>query len=133
MEKNQSHEAQLLMQARNELLRLHKTLVDSESALYDRDWARIRTAGQHLELLLHDPWFAWLRRISALVAEIDEAFDSEVGMTPAESQRFLERIRSLLKASETGTEFERRYYAALQRDPAVVLAHGRMVRLLKAA
>ena len=63
---------QRLTGLRDELLRLHKTLLDSESASYDRDIARIRSRGQLLELVLHDPWFAWLHELSQLVVLIDD-------------------------------------------------------------
>ena len=34
------------------------------------------------------------------------------------------------RPDEFGNEFGRRYWAALQRDPAVVIAHGRMMGVL---
>ena len=46
---------------RDGLLRLHKTLLDSERAAYERDVARITSTGQFLQLVLNDPWFQWLR------------------------------------------------------------------------
>jgi len=36
----------------------------------------------------------------------------------------------LLAPDEMGTGYPRRYFEALQRDPDVVLAHGRMRKLL---
>lgn len=38
----------------------------------------------------------------------------------------------MLKPSETGSELERRYYAAIQRDPDVVFAHRELMRSLVA-
>src|SRR5579863_4427089 len=63
---------QRLTELRNGLLHLHKILLDSETASYDRDMARIKTKGQLLELVLHDPWFAWLHELSELVVLIDK-------------------------------------------------------------
>jgi hypothetical protein len=40
-------------------------------------------------------------------------------------------VEQLLAASETGDGFARRYYEALQRQPAVVLAHADVRRVLK--
>jgi hypothetical protein len=40
-------------------------------------------------------------------------------------------VERLLTASETGEGFQRRYYEALQRQPAVVLAHADVRRVLK--
>ena len=62
-----------LAELRNGLLKLHKSLLDSESAVYDRDVKRITSRGQLLDLVLNDPWFAWLHELSELVVLIDEA------------------------------------------------------------
>ena len=122
---------QRLTDLRNELLRLHKTLLDSESALYDHDIARIRSRGQLLELVLHDPWFAWLHELSELVVLIDEALDSkEPAVTPADAERFLAQARALIAPVENGGEFRRHYLEALQRDPNVVMAHSQAMKML---
>ena len=122
---------QRLTDLRNELLQLHKTLLDSETASYDRDIARIRSRGQLLELVLHDPWFAWLHELSELVVLIDEAMDAkEPAVTPADAERFLAQARALVAPAENGGEFRRHYLEALQRDPNVVMAHAQAVKLL---
>ena len=123
---------QRLTDLRNELLQLHKTLLDSETASYDHDIARIRSRGQLLELVLHDPWFAWLHELSELVVLIDEAMDAkEPTVTPADADRFLAQARALVAPAEgSGGEFRRHYLEALQRDPNVVMAHAQAVKLL---
>lgn len=116
---------------RNELLGLHKTLLDSETAVYDRDIARIRSRGQLLELVLHDPWFAWLHELSELVVLIDEALDSkEPPVTGPDAERFLAKARELVAPTGAGGEFRRHYLEALQRDPNVVMAHSQAIKLL---
>ena len=42
-----------------------------------------------------------------------------------------EQVERLLTASETGEGFQRRYFDALQRQPAVVLAHADVRRTIK--
>ena len=108
---------------RDALLRLHKTLLDSESARYQRDVERIHSRQRLLELVLHDPWFAWLHDLSGLVVLLDEAPDAD---------RFIAQTRALLAPDENGSGFAKRYFDALQRDPAVVLAHGAVMTLLRA-
>jgi hypothetical protein len=49
--------------------------------------------------------------------------DADEPLTSSEAEAVLAQARSLLKPSETGSEFEQRYYAALQREPDAVLAH----------
>ena len=66
-----------LTELRNGLLRLHKILLESERALYEHDIERIPSAGRYLELVMNDPWFAWLRQLSGLVVLIDEANAAE--------------------------------------------------------
>ncbi|MBC8165539.1 MAG: hypothetical protein H7Y20_06680 [Bryobacteraceae bacterium] len=120
----------ILTDLRNGLLKLHKILLDSERAIYERDIERIKTPGQFLGLVMDDPWFAYLRQLSKLVVEIDERLDGEEVVLMAESSRYLDRARALISPSENGQGFERRYFEALQRDPDVVLAHAATTRLI---
>jgi hypothetical protein len=120
---------QRLTDLRNGLLRLHKVALFSERAWYEREVARIHSAGEFLELVLHDPWFAWLRELSELVVIIDETLAAEEPATAADADRLVNQARALLTPSENGTGFARRYFEALQRDPDVVLAHGRMMKV----
>ena len=125
-----NHASRRLTELRNGLLRLHKTLLDSERAVYDRDVARITSPGQLLGLVMHDPWFAWLHELSELVVIIDEALAAEEPPTAEEAARLVTQARALLIPAETGAGFAQRYFEALQRDPDVILAHGATVKLL---
>jgi hypothetical protein len=116
---------------RNTLLRLHKTLLDSESANYHRNVQRIDSRQRLLDLVMHDPWFAWLREMSGLVISIDEALDRDPPPTPSDAERFIAQTRALLSPEETGEGFGKRYFQALQRDPKVVIAHGAAMALLR--
>jgi hypothetical protein len=122
--------AEILTDLRNALLKLHKTLLDSERAIYERDIERIHSPGQMLGLLMDDPWFAWLRELSRFVVQIDERLDEEEPATTAEAALFLSRARALLTPAEDGRGFEKRYFEAIQRDPNVVLAHAATTRLI---
>jgi hypothetical protein len=123
---------QRLTDLRNGLLSLHKTLLDSERATYERDIARIGSSGELLKLVLYDPWFAWLHELSEFVVLIDETLDDKDGLDGINAERFVAQAWELLAPNETGTGFARRYFEALQRDPDVVLAHGRMRKVLTA-
>lgn len=114
---------------RDGLLRLHKCLLDSERAAYERDIERITTTGQYLNLVLSDPWFAWLRDLSQFIVLVDEALAEKEPMTPADATRLVARARELVSPDEDGTGFRRRYFEVMQRDPGVVLAHRDMVRV----
>ena len=121
-----------LTELRNGLLKLHKTLLDSERATYERDVARITSTGQYLDLVLNDPWFAWLRELSQFIVLVDETLDLEEPATPADADRLVTQARNLLVPSENGAAFGRSYFEALQRDPNVVLAHRDMLQVLSA-
>ena len=114
---------------RTGLLRLHKVLLDAERTDYESAHGRV-SAGELLQLALNHGQFAWLRALSELVVLIDEALDPKEPATAAEAKALLSQARALLKPSEDGGEFARRYRAALQREPSAVLAHREATLLL---
>jgi catechol 2,3-dioxygenase len=122
-----------LSELRVRLLALHKALLDDARAAYEMDRGRIGSAGMLLQLVIHDPWFAWLRQLSELVVRIDEMTGPDSVATDADARSLFEQVDRLLVPNESGETFARRYDEALQRQPAVVLAHGEVKRLLKAA
>ena len=115
---------------RTALLTLHKTLLDSERASYERDVQKIESTGQFFGLVMDDPWFAWLRELSRFVVQIDERLDAEEPVTAEDASQLLDRARRLLTPSEEGRGFEKHYYDAMQRDPGVVLAHAAATRVI---
>jgi hypothetical protein len=114
---------------RNGMLRLHKSLLDSERALYERDVQRITGPGHFLGLVMEDPWFAWLRELSQFIVMVDETLDLEEPATPADADRLIAQARSLLSPSEGGAGFAGKYYEVMQRDPNAVLAHRDMMQV----
>lgn len=121
-----------LTDLRNGLLRLHKALLDSERESYERAHGRrITSRGELFQLVVGDPWFAWLHRVSELVAQIDEMLAAEEPATAIEATRVIDQARTLLKPSEEREGFGKSYFDALQRDPDVVLAHAAVKKLLR--
>lgn len=121
-----------LKSLRNGLLKLHKALLDSERGAYERDVARINSTGHYLELVLNDPWFAWLHQLSKFIVLVDETLDFDDPPTPADAERLIAEARELVSPSENGTAFARSYFEAMQRDPSVVLAHRDMMQVFAA-
>jgi hypothetical protein len=121
--------AKRLTALRNGLLRLHKCLLDAERASYERDIQRITSSGQYLELVLNDPWFAWLRNLSQFIVVVDEALAEDEPVTASDAARLVAQAREMVSPSETGDGFRRQYFEAMQRDPGVVLAHRDMMRV----
>ena len=121
-----------LKELRHALLRLHKLLLDLERRDYERARGRIGNSYEFLQLVLKDPWFDWLHRLSELIVQIDETLDphSESPATEADAKALIERAKALLVPAETGSEFQKNYFLALQQSPDVVLLHSEVVKLL---
>src|SRR6266513_5985831 len=68
---------------RQGLLRLHKTLLDLERRDYERARGPISNSYEFLQLVLKDPWFDWLHRLSELIVQIDENMDRVTSESPA--------------------------------------------------
>lgn len=118
-----------LSDLRNAILRLHKTLVDSERVSYEQTMGTIRSPNHFLQLLSSDPWFAWLRPLSQLIVAMDEALEDKEPVSTATSEAFAKQARTLLIPSEAGEGFSKHYDEALQRDPDVILAHAEVTKL----
>jgi len=120
---------------RRGLVRLHKALVDFERIEYERLHGRA-TSAELLQVLIGDPWFAWLHPLSELIVRIDEMLDEEQPPAEGDVRSLIHQARSLLEPTERqpeqgGSPFGSRYFEALQREPAVVLAHAEVARLLQ--
>lgn len=120
-----------LGQLRTDLLNLHKVLLEDARVAYEMDRGRVGTSANFLQLVINDPWFAWLHSLSELIVRIDELLRKDSPASEADAAMLLSEIERLLIASESGDGFHKRYYEALQRQPAVVLAHAEVRRTLK--
>ena len=104
------------------LLSLHKALLDDERREYEKKHGPIQGANQVLHLLMHDPWFDWLRQISRRIVRIDEILDAEK-FSPEDASELLGSLQALFRVQEKDSDFMVRYKAALKREPAAVLGH----------
>jgi hypothetical protein len=68
--------------------------------------------------------------LSELVVLMDETLDSKEPPDGFDADRLIEQSRELLTPNETGRGFAKRYFEALQRDPDVVLEHGKTRKLV---
>ncbi|MFO0701379.1 MAG: hypothetical protein U0236_19330 [Nitrospira sp.] len=112
------------------LLRLHKALLDDERVAYERVHGHISSNGALLQLVLNDPWFAWLRPLSQLITALDELSEGQDSSTRENIPALLASVQALLTPTEEGEGFGRQYHDALQRNPDVVLAHAGVKTLL---
>ena len=114
---------------RTALLPLHRALIETERAQYERVHGRIDNAQQALRLVLEDPWFAWLRPLASFIVAIDGRLAEEAPVQPAEVAHFQDSVRALLQ-HDPSEAFREPYHRALQRSPEVVVAHGAVSALL---
>ena len=122
---------QRLSALREKLLNLHKALLDSERTSYELIHGPVSSPGAFLQLLINDPRFAWLRPVTTLIVQIDEALAAK---NPPSTSRYFEQLitdmRALLSPSREENGFWKRYSGALQRDPGVAVLHREMERQL---
>ena len=121
---------EFLLKLRNLLLDQHKLLLYRERAEYEKTQGPIAGTGAFLALVLEDPHFAWLRQISTLVIAIDEAVSRRSTADQAVADAITEQAREIMKPREQGTDFQVRYYHALQDSPDIVILQCRIEQLL---
>ena len=119
---------QKLVALRQALLKLHKTLLDMERRDYEKAHGVVST-GELFRLVVGDEQFAWLHNISEFVVRIDETLSSDEPVTDADAHGPISLARKLFAPTETGDGFQKQYFDAIQRDPAVVMEHAELVRL----
>ena len=119
---------QKLVALREALLRIHKSLLEMERRAYEKEHGKV-TAGELFRLVVDDPQFSWLHNISEFVVRIDEALSSEENVTATDSHVAISLARKIFTPSESGDGFQKKYFEAIQKDPAVVMEHAQLARL----
>ncbi len=119
----------LLKEARLQLLKLHKQLVDVERENYENEHGQI-TSGYFLNLLVDDKNFSWLRKFSTLIVEIDEMLDLDNDYTENMLEKQFAEMRKLLNLENADEEFKAKYQNALQNNAEIAGKHGELKSLL---
>ena len=118
-----------LKNARNILLKLHKAMLDMEREMYEGIHGPLNAA-EFLNILLDDEDFAWLRKFSMLIVEIDEMFAQKDGVNQELIDANLVKVRGLVEMKEPDEYFRAKYEFAIQRDPDAAGLHGQLKALL---
>jgi hypothetical protein len=113
---------------RQALLRLHKTLLEMERREYEKEHGGI-SAGELFRLVVDDPQFSWLHNLSEFVVRIDELLSSDTVVTTEDASGNISLARKMFAPTETGDGFQKKYFDAIQKDPAVVMEHAELARL----
>ena len=106
------------------MLRLHKTLLDGEKANYEATNGKIQGTNAYLQLVLDDVNFSWLRKISALIALIDEAVSVRRPASETDAQALLNETQILLNFEDSDEDFNDKFQLALQNNSDAVLNHN---------
>ncbi len=111
-----------LDQARAELLRVHRALLETERVRYEKVRGRIVNNSAFLQLVIADPWFDWLRPMAQLVLLIDErTSDKKSPLGGAEARALFDRARALLRADSDGDAFQRLFAESVQSSPSLAV------------
>jgi hypothetical protein len=122
-----------LENARRALLHVHRALLEAERIRYEKMNGRVENSGALLQLIMNDPWFVWLRPMSALIVQIDEWLEQDqrdTSPSPDLAEILLAQVRDRLRPDEEGAEFQQRYHRLLQEVPAVAVAHAEVRNLV---
>lgn len=116
-----------LDQTRASALAVHGALIETTRRGWERRHGRVPDAATLLRLLTDDPEFSWLAPLTTLIASLDEAMHDTAPESMARAQRIAQAIVDLLRADESGSAFQARYYRELNGSPelAVVAARAR--------
>lgn len=112
------------------LLRLHKTLLDAAKIEYEAKFGTISGVNQYLQLVIDDPHFAWLRKISALIALVDEAVSIRRAASEPDARALLAEARILLDFEDEDEDFNDKFQTALQKNADAVINHNAALAIL---
>ena len=114
---------ELLREARDITLKLHKALVDFEKESYVAFNGPVSPA-QFLNQLLENPDLSWLRKFSTLIVDIDEMFAQRDGYSSEAVDIHIESLRRLVGMEGVDQQFRTRYELALQGDASAAALHA---------
>lgn len=120
-----------MQEIRDQLLQLHKALMDYQKHIYESTVRPIQNPNHYYQLVVGDESFAWLKTLSALVVSIDELLESKEVKTEAEINQIAQYTKTILTTTGGGNgAFGTNYTEALKKDDTVALLHGNLMKLL---
>lgn len=122
---------QQLIDIRNQLLKLHKAVLDSERRVYEKSHGRIESPGAFLQLLLGDPWFSWLKPMTDLVVQIDETLSARDLADQDDFRRLIAQAQELIDPEVDENGFFEYYNNVVSRDVDVAFLHVHTVGCIR--
>jgi hypothetical protein len=126
---NEQRAVQFLGDIRKPLLTLHKSILDHERALYEKEFGPV-TPAAFLQALINGSGFRWLTPLSTVIANVDEVLDDKEA-TAADRIASVEAVVGLFSQELPGNIFLPHYRQILQTSPEILHAHGSVAQVLK--
>ena len=114
------------------LLELHGAVLQAQRMRYERDHGRVDSPGELLQLVVRHPEFAWIRALSALIAQLDEWSQSQADGREEQIAATVRALQTLIQPDGTNAEFTTRYWPLLEMTPEALVAHVKLWRLIAA-
>src|SRR5258707_5765932 len=73
-----------LVALRSAVVRLHKSLIDMQRRIYEKEFGAVNT-GEFYGLVVDHAHFAWLHNIAEFVVRLDETVTGEAQVVPADA------------------------------------------------
>ena len=108
---------------------LHKQILEAEGAHLPG-----RSSLELLDHLVNDPAWAWLRALSTLIADLDEALAKDAEVTASDAAAAASHVRALVfgLGEPRDEAFLSRYRPLLQHSAELASTHGELKRLIDA-
>ena len=104
------------------LIPLHRQLIEYAKAEFARAVGPVARPAELLQMLTDDPFFAWLKPVTALIVDIDEMVRTD--FEPEAALGIGDRVQSLFTRGDPASPFSQRYLPALQGNVEVAIAHA---------
>ena len=109
------------------LIPLHRALIDAAKEEYAFAHGPVDQPIQLLRLLNEDPFFEWLKPVTALIVDIDEM--SRRDFETADAVAIANRLEALFGSGQS-TEFAKHYVPALQRSVDIAIGHAALRKVM---
>jgi hypothetical protein len=106
-------------------------LLEGVKANYEKTNGTITSPNQYLQLVLDDAHFAWLRKMSTLIALLDEANSLRRPATEGEAQALLDEAGILMNFKDADEDFNDKFQIALQQNPDAVIIYNETLNFVK--
>lgn len=115
------------------LIRLHKSLINFESDQHEKREQRKFSPHEMLHLTLNDSHFAWLRKVSELIVDVDTLVDDKEKVPQkADFDLYRDETHKLLFADSDDTrEFKTKLMSAVASNSDIVMQLASLRNFIK--